>query len=164
MYGFQFAGFDFNVPQPFVTFFTVTATFENALKQSGFVTGQETKRASPDWNGFANTLGSPFFDELRAAPSVAIFFEAPPKLLIVSAGHATFKDVPAPVNCQQLFESVRCVRNNLFHGSKVYATPRDFRLVEASLSILEAAITSCEARQELRNVYYAFTFAPLGAG
>ncbi len=161
---FQFAGFDFNIPQPFVTFFTVTATFENALKQSGFIIGEENKRASPDWNRFANTLGTLFFNELRSAPSAAIFFDAPPKLLIVSAGQPSFTNVPAPVNCQQLIEAVRRVRNNLFHGSKVAPTSRDFSLVEASLGVLDTAIRYCETRQDLRNVYYAFTFAPLGGG
>jgi len=164
MHNFQFSSFSFSIPHDFVVFFSVMANFENALKQSGFVSGQKNKRASPDWNSFTNHLGEVFFNDPTLRSKTNIFFEAPPRSLIVSEEGIAFKDSPPPVNCQQLFETVRCVRNNLFHGSKVSPEQRDLDLVSASLIVLEEAITSCEREDTLRNVYYAFLFGPLGGG
>ncbi|WP_395447947.1 hypothetical protein ACHMW7_24055 [Aminobacter sp. UC22_36] len=148
------------VDQEAVLFFCLFSRIEFALKRGGFLRGQVGDKAEPHWDGFANALGNDFFDELAKAPQVSIFFKQQPKRLVVKAANEVEFVKPADIkNLQMLFEAVRLVRNNLFHGEKVYVSQRDLDLMEASIFILNAAINACSENDQCKAVPVAFMFA-----
>ena len=80
-------------------------------------------RAEPNWLRLGDDLGDDFFGEaVAAAPTVV---DDPPKKLVVTRGQAAFGGRPPPAtNTAQLLQFVRQVRNNLFHGNKMFAANR----------------------------------------
>lgn len=131
-----------------VRFFYWFSRFEYALKKAGYTKpGQEI--AEPDWDGFANKeLGKAFFNNIKAEPTADILFnEAPRRQIVLSDGKLDWcpkaPDFPhRPNSVQNLFEYIRRVRNNLFHGGKVPGglDPRDKDLIEAAQYVLEQAL------------------------
>lgn len=130
-----------------VRFFYWFSRFEYALKKAGYTKpGQEI--AEPDWDGFANKeLGKAFFNNIKAEPTADILFtKAPRKQIVLSDGKLDWcpkaPDFPhRPNSVQNLFEYIRRVRNNLFHGGKVpFDSDRDVKLINAALFVLEEAL------------------------
>jgi hypothetical protein len=62
-----------------------------------------------------------------------------------------------------LFEAVRLVRNNLFHGEKARLDDRDVDLLNASLFVLDLAMAWCAREVRCRRVPAAFVFAVVPA-
>ena len=152
------------VPAISIDFFVTFSRFDFALKRGGFLAGEIGRKASADWDRFATCLGSPFLEAIKQDPAIAIFFEEPPRrLLVKSIDVAEFCDEPEIVNTQMLFGAVRQVRNNLFHGEKGYIGQRDEKLMRAALSVLDHAFGACAANEELRGVCDAFAYAEINA-
>lgn len=128
------------LPPLAVEFFVAIARFDFALKRGGFLAGETDKKASADWDGFASFLGPAFFNRMKEEPPARIFFEAPPKRLVVTSdGGSEFRDAEPIANAQTLLLAVRLVRNNLFHGEKPGVNVRDEKLMTAALFILDSA-------------------------
>jgi hypothetical protein len=146
-----------------VTFFAVFARFEFALKRGGFLLGALGQSAHANWNDFAAALGAGFFAQMTAAKEAVIFFKNQPRCLkVTGADEVEFQKPADIVNLQQLFEAVRLVRNNLFHGEKAYLNQRDHDLIAASLFVLDSAIGECANVPACTRVPFAFIFAPAG--
>jgi hypothetical protein len=141
-------------------FFATFSRFEFALKRGGFLTGQIGQAAGPDWDRFANALPKHFIERMREASGAGVFFaERPQKLLVLAKGEVAFKKQPDVTNSQQLFEALRLVRNNLFHGEKPYVSDRDEVLMKASLFVLDSAFAEASVAQDLKVVTMAFAYA-----
>lgn len=152
------------LPQIAIEFFALFSCFEFALKRGGFLSGDINRKARADWDGFATALGPGFFAAMQAAPEARIFFDERPKRLDrISDEDVAFRE-PAPiVNGQLLFEAVRLVRNNFFHGEKANVGPRDQSLMTAGLFILDSAMAACDQVHDCRKIPAAFVFAVLPA-
>ena len=130
-----------------VRFFYCFSRFEYALKKAGY-TKPDKKNAEPDWDRFANVeLQKAFFDNIKTEPKADILFKEPPrKQIVLSDGKLGWcpkaPDFPyRPNSVQKLFEYIRCIRNNLFHGGKVpFDSDRDVKLINAALFVLEEAL------------------------
>jgi hypothetical protein len=110
-----------------VTFFATFARFEFALMRCNYLrTTPRGNFAEPDWDKLADDLGEPFFTAVEVSGKAATLINDPPKRLIVQDHEATFGPRPEPVgNALGLFRAARRVRNNLFHGNKMFAADRD---------------------------------------
>lgn len=143
-------------------FIATFSRFEFALKRGNYAAGDEGKKASPDWIGFAGDLGDDFFKQMEAASAARIFFEAPPKRLTIKVGGGVeFTDQDKLTNTQMLLAAVGLVRNNVFHGEKIWMGDRDEALIRASLFVLDSAYAAANARQDMRQVCAAFRHAQI---
>jgi hypothetical protein len=140
-----------------IDFFITFARFEFALKQSGFVHGDEAK-VSPDWDGFSRVMAH--FDDATLAPvleSCPYLRENPPKKQILKNGRlAWVQPARSQSEIQNLLLNVRTVRNNVFHGGKFplpvgpVAEPlRDCRLLQDCLSCAERYLGDAELAKRL---------------
>lgn len=153
-------GIEQNLAPIALEFFATFSRFEFALKRGTYAAGYEGKRASPDWIRFAGDLGDNFFTQMEAAHAARIFFEAPPKRLTIKVGGGVeFTDQAKLANTQMLLEAVGLVRNNLFHGEKIWVGERDEALIRASLFVLDSAYAAASAREDMRQVCAAFRYA-----
>jgi len=134
------------------TFFAVFARFEFALMHQGYLEStQESSRASPNWGRLATRLGNGFLD--RADVVAPTIISEPPRKLIVQGGQAGFGNASTPpVNTTQLLEYVRQIRNNLFHGNKMFARnrARDRQLITEAVNLLDLIM---EEVPELRGSF-----------
>lgn len=127
-------------------FFRVFARAEYALKASGFNRGDGP--AEPDWRAFAvaveEFISNPPTQELQQA--VDFILKAPPKKQFIVNGLIEWKEVKPSTNSQAdtLFQYIRRIRNNLFHGGKFnghwFAPERSECLVSAALVVLRAVV------------------------
>lgn len=137
------------LPLPHELAYEFLGTFarcEYALKSSGFAKGSATS-VEADWDGFASGIDWHFRRVADGAFKEAIDFllNEPPRKQILRNGALEWKDAPPDKNlpkAQQVLLMVRRVRNNLFHGAKVWSPEygnraRDVRLVEAGLVVLK---------------------------
>lgn len=155
-------GIEQNLAPIAIEFFATFSRFEFALKRGNYAAGDEGKKASPDWIGFAGDLGDDFFKQMEAADSAKIFFEAPPKRLTIKVGGGVeFTDQDKLTNTQMLLAAVCLVRNNLFHGEKIWMGDRDEALIRASLFVLDSAYAAANAREDMRQVCAAFWYAQI---
>ena len=122
-------------------FFLVFSRFEYALKAAGWAKAGRNNTAWPDWDKVMKKLQEakdrdPVFDK------AGILFTEPPKRQILENDQLCWRKVkPSGNRSQQLIRSVKCVRNNLFHGGKyndqqIVFTPRQVCLVTAALEVL----------------------------
>jgi hypothetical protein len=129
-------------------FLRTFARCEYALKAiPEFCGGPQGGSAVAKWDEFANVIA----DVLNAHPNIddrtrQLLLVEPPMKQIRRGGIATFEPVPwGTANPgSRLLESVRRVRNNLFHGGKEVgerARGHDQLLVEAALAVLRVAMT-----------------------
>ena len=155
-------GIEQNLTPIALEFFATFSRFEFALKRGNYAAGDEGKKASPDWNGFAGDLGEDFFKQMEAADAARIFFKAPPKRLTIKVGGGVeFTDQDKVTNTQMLLAAVGLVRNNLFHGEKIWMGDRDVALIRASLFVLDSAYVTANAREGMRQVCAAFRYAQI---
>lgn len=117
--------------------FACISRFEYALKESGYVSGPEGGNAVPNWAEFERRAAeNGAYDQLRTLESTRVLFEHPPSKQ-VRRNHSFGWSDPLPVgNMHQLSIVIRQVRNNLFHGGKAGANPRDNELCEAAAAAL----------------------------
>jgi hypothetical protein len=105
--------------------------------------------AAANWDEFADSLGESFLQEVKDRHLADRFLESPPEKQIVENGCLGWKSVPIG-NVRTLFEAVRRLRNNLFHGAKFPPEPaRDRQLLTEALMILEFALTKSRAVCEI---------------
>lgn len=155
-------GIEQNLAPIALEFFATFSRFEFALKRGNYAAGDEGKKASPDWISFAGDLGDDFFKQMEAADDARIFFEAPPKRLTIKIGGGVeFTDQDKLTNTQMLLAAVCLVRNNLFHGEKIWVGDRDEALIRASLFVLDSAYGAANAREDMRQVCGAFRYAQI---
>lgn len=142
------------IPQPSVSairLFACMARFEFALKESGYVAGDEGKRVSPDWARFeADAMRSNVLERLRASDVATMLLDSPPRRQIRSGDGFVWGDPLQIQNARQLCAAVRQVRNNLFHGGKSGADPRDDELCEGAVGALLALL---EVEPRVRHAF-----------
>jgi hypothetical protein len=135
-------------------FFAAFARFEFALMRCNYLRARgRDNGAEADWNKLAAELGEPFFREVRDTNKLPTLINDPPKKLVVQNNQAIFGPRPEPItSAAELFVSARRVRNNLFHGNKMFASNRhrDVALMLEVLWLLEYVMTK---RPELRSAF-----------
>ncbi|MGD0076694.1 MAG: hypothetical protein ABSD31_20550, partial [Candidatus Binataceae bacterium] len=114
--------------------------------------GDEGKGAEPNWDEFAKELGRSFYDEVKHRRMAEALLAKPPKKQIVVNGKLAWKCVQVN-DVQSLFDAVRRVRNNLFHGGKfshdhVEDVSRNKELLEQARRILDLAVEKCAELKE----------------
>src|ERR1700752_2467859 len=99
-------------------FFVTFARFEYALKRAGYL--EKKPFASPDWRRFAEDLRGIPEENQKAILASATYLQAePPKQQVVVDGALRWDErKPSDSQTQSVIESVKTVRNNLFHGGK----------------------------------------------
>jgi hypothetical protein len=135
-----------------ILFFAAFSRFEYALMRCAFLT-RDAGRAEADWGKLADVLGDHFFLEVEGAPEIHTLINAQPRKLVVRGGMVTFGPVlPVVRNIHGLLASAKRVRNNLFHGNKMFAAnrQRDQQLMREVVWLLERIM---EDQPQLR---YAF--------
>lgn len=137
-------------------FFGVFMRTEYALKQAGFV--KRGRGGEPDWDRFARAIAEQFdaIDDHHFREAVTYIVQDPPRKQVWTEAHdgegyLEWKATPPDANlsaAEQALLMVRRVRNNLFHGVKLWSggsgerrpPDRDQRLIEASLCILTTVV------------------------
>lgn len=137
--------------------FHVFSRTEYALKASGFNNGDGEAKAN--WQSFAKAvealIANPPSSDLRAA--IDFILSAPPKKQMIIDGVITWQVVEPSTSSQadKLFQYVRRVRNNLFHGGKFnghwFSPERSAPLLKCSLIVLRAAV---EVVPKVRKAYH----------
>ena len=122
------------------------ARCEYALKRSGFAKGGASS-VEADWDSFARAVDWHFrrINDPAFRAAVDFLLSEPPRKQVLKNGHLEWKLAPPDPRlpkAQQTLLLVRRVRNNLFHGAKVWSPeycnrPRDIRLLEAALVVLK---------------------------
>ena len=140
------------------------ARCEYALKTSGFA---RAKRNSVEagWDDFAKEIGE-YFDRIKDnefKSAVAYLIAEPPRKQVLLEGRLSWKDSPPDgksSSAQQAILMVRRVRNNLFHGAKIWSPERhlegdrDERLVRCSLTVLKHCMEHRRTRTAfLRGIF-----------
>lgn len=136
---------DIEIPTPSpaaIRLFACISRFEFALKETGFVTGLENAAVSVGWAEFEAEAGrAGAYDRLRSIDAVRPLFDGPPKKQL-RKGSGFEWGAPLPVeNIQQVSTAIRQIRNNLFHGGKAGADPRDNELCDAATATLLFLLT-----------------------
>lgn len=131
--------------------FRIFARFEFALKMAGYAS-MSGRLVKIHWRDFAvsQQVGPAFLAELQAAGICPLMLTDPPKAERIIDGVYSFDDQTAnPSNVGELFEMVRRVRNNLFHGGKYFDDDmeRSRLLVEEAIEIL---LLACERHDEVK--------------
>jgi hypothetical protein len=124
-------------------FFATFARFEFAMKQCGFLRRTEHNRvAEACREKLSARLPADFFESIRDAQTAAALIERPPKNLFVQtdARRQFGNELPPLSNTRQLLDAVWQVRNNLFHGNKMYPADRerDAALMGNALAVIDA--------------------------
>ncbi len=132
-----------HLPNSAVSLFAVFSRFECALKRSGNHYGDGDAQAN--WDKFTIALGNQFFEEVCPSGNATLLIDKPPKKQVVVGGILDWQEAAKATNVQELFVSVRRVRNNLFHGGKYPSGPvkdasRDEQLLAESLFVLDLAL------------------------
>ena len=137
-------------------FFRVFSRTEYALKASGFNRGDGPAEAN--WATFALAveafIANPGATEVSEA--VEFIFREPPKKQFIDNGEIQWRDIKPSTNSRadELFQYIRRIRNNLFHGGKFngrwFAPERSESLMKAGLIVLLASV---EAEARVREAY-----------
>lgn len=120
-----------------IRLFASMSRFEFALKEAGFVAGPEGGNAAPDWTGFGDWAAAEgAFGRLGSIAAVRILIDEPPRKQVRRGNSFEWSDPLEVRNLHELSTAIRQVRNNLFHGGKAGADPRDDALCEAATAAL----------------------------
>jgi hypothetical protein len=136
-------------------FFATFARMEFALKQLRLLRftaeGEVAQMGQPSLVG---RLGAGFFPIVQAAHMAETLIAIPPKHFLVNGdGGVEFGAQPAPIaTTSDLIGATWRVRNNLFHGNKLFPADRerDERLMTDALAVLDMIL------QALPDVSMAF--------
>ena len=132
--------------------------FEYAMKKGGF---RQNNRAAASWRNFANKLPENFFTKMQNTPEAKIFFEAPPDHLEPVGDSVEWSGDPKmPQNVIDLFDCIRVVRNNLFHGDKRRDNHRDEALISAAIFILQSAYEVAVASKKFQRFVSEMEYWP----
>lgn len=150
----------FPIPQALAYEFLGTfARCEYALKCSNFAKGG-SKSVEANWDDFASAIDWHFRRIKDNAFQAAVNFllTDSPRKQVLRDGRVTWKDSPPDKNlpkAQQALLMVRRIRNNLFHGAKVWSPEygnrnRDIQLLEAGLIVLKLCAS---VNREVQRAY-----------
>ncbi len=137
-------------------FFSTFSRFEYSLKASGFNNGDGPAEAN--WSLFAKAMEH-FVSEPpnpEVAEAIASILSNPPKKQFVTGGKMEWREIKPTSNSQAdaLFQYIRRIRNNLFHGGKFnghwFEPERSELLLRASLTVLVSAVETVPA---VRDAY-----------
>lgn len=153
------------IPQELTYEFLGTfARCEYALKRSGFAKGS-TSSVEANWDTFATAIDWHFRRVTEENFKVAVHFliTEPPRKQVLRDGRVEWKQSPPDNNlpkAQQVLLMIRRIRNNLFHGAKVWSPEyanreRDIELVMASLVVLKQCVL---LNQDVHHAYGIGTF------
>jgi hypothetical protein len=124
-----------------VRLFACISRFEFALKEANYVAGEEGRRASPDWNRFErDAMKTDILDRIRVSGAAAELLGAPPCKQLRHGDMVTWSAPLVIETARDLCVAVRQVRNNLFHGGKSGADPRDDQLCADATTALLALL------------------------
>lgn len=125
--------------QDWFYFFALFGRFEYAMKRGGFLRDQDL--VEPAWWTFANEFDQGFWARFERRGATAILFCDPPRILERCCSGSVFwaSTVSRPSCNRSLFDVVKAVRNNMFHGDKTTDGRRDNALIRASTKVLEEA-------------------------
>jgi hypothetical protein len=138
-----------------IRLFACITRFEFALKEAGYVAGEQGGRASPNWNDFEKkALGSGALKRIRAAGNARELLEGPPRKQLRFGNSWQWGD-PLPLSDErELCLAIRQVRNNLFHGGKSGPDPRDDSLcLAASNALLELLDVDPDVKNAFLGLY-----------
>jgi hypothetical protein len=130
-------------PDETLRFFATFARFEFAMKQCGYLRWTGHGRvAEASREKLGADLPADFFDSVRNGHIAPTLIERPPKNLHVrDDAQPQFGVQAAPLTTiGQLLNAVWQVRNNLFHGNKMYPADRerDAALMSDALAVVDA--------------------------
>lgn len=152
-----------NVPYLTVEFFALFSRLEFALISSGYAGGDIGENAWVLWERFAKDLHKSFLAEVAADAEAEILFREPARTLTKTAeGGCEFRDAAIPKTVLDVLLQVRTIRNNLFHGSKVYFTERDRVLVSAGTRVIRHMLDAIERSEKTRRIQAAWGYANVG--
>jgi hypothetical protein len=142
------------VSQDKVTLFAIFCRFEFALKDCGFIRGDEGESAWADWHRFEREdclAGLP--SALSGDADVRQLLDNPPMKHLVHRGTPTWlQTYHKPLDTvRELLSAARAVRNNLFHGGKPDDAHRDDVLCRAARKVLIACLQRHDALRESFN-------------
>jgi hypothetical protein len=151
-------------PEIAYEFLGTFARCEYALKGSGFARGNENS-VDANWDAFAISIAQSFqsFADPEFREAVDYLLTEPPRKQVLNNGRIDWKASLPDRNlpqAQQVLLMVRRVRNNLFHGAKIW-TPdysnreRDIKLVKAGLLVMKQCINFSD---EVHNAYEVGVF------
>jgi hypothetical protein len=137
-------------------FFATFARFEFAMKQCGVLRRTEHNRvAEACREKLSARLPADFFESIRDSQIALTLIERPPKNLFVQTdGPLQFgNELPPLTNTRQLLDAVWHVRNNLFHGNKIYPADRerDTALMDNALAVIDAIM---QRDQDLSSAFH----------
>lgn len=130
-------------------FFKLFAQCEYALKAMGYGRAGNADAAEPEWDRFANEVGTLLLQaenpDIVAARTY--LFENPPKRQVWVNGNVAWAVVPnVERSAQILVAHIRRVRNNLYHGGKFHGRwidpDRSSELISKSLLLLEHLVNA----------------------
>jgi hypothetical protein len=151
------------IPYIAVEFFALFSRLEFALHASGYAGGDIGENAWVAWDRIANDLHKSFTAEVTGDAEVAILFREPARTLVKTvAGGCEFVEARIPERAADILLQVRTIRNNLFHGSKVYFTDRDRCLVLAGIRVIRHVLDALDRSEKTRRVQAAWGYANVG--
>ncbi|HBP30920.1 MAG: hypothetical protein ACTIKR_11520 [Advenella sp.] len=127
------------------------ARSEYALKCAGFARGNAST-VEANWDEFSKAIDWHFrrVSDTELKDAVNFLLTDPPRKQILKEGSVIWKDSPPAkglLKTQKTLLMVRRIRNNLFHGAKIWSPEyrnidrdRDIRLVQAGLTVLKRCI------------------------
>ena len=154
-----------NIPDcpDFVRFFLIFTRFEYALKRSGYVREKRgrggEKYPEADWEKFGEEIKSVFKKYKCGHPDVAeavkYLEDNPPKRQVIKDGKLEWAPMTnGDTDYKSLIRAVKQVRNNLFHGDKRIASPKDpsrnMELIKHSITVLKYLLYSSD---KVKNHY-----------
>ncbi|QBK04500.1 hypothetical protein DW355_06605 [Hylemonella gracilis] len=130
-------------------FFKLFAQYEYALKAMGYGRAGNADAAEPEWDRFANEVGTLLLqaENPDVVAARTYLFENPPKRQVWVNGNAAWAEVPnVERSAQMLVAHIRRVRNNLYHGGKFHGQwidpDRSLELLSKSLLLLEHLVSA----------------------
>ena len=117
---------------------------EYALKRSGYLR-KGSKVAEADWDLFANSLGTDFFEHIVSTGIAKSLIGQPPRQLLADMQWSPPSPTPLANVTQLLVNGVCRVRNSYIHGEKFTGGPegqweRDATLVAEAHAVLKEAM------------------------
>ncbi|MDP3692138.1 hypothetical protein [Bradyrhizobium sp.] len=143
-------------PEATLRFFATFARFEFAMKQCSYLRWTELGRiAQACRESLCADLPADFFESVREAYVAPVLIERPPKNLFVQddAQPQFGNQSPPLTTTAQLLDAVWRVRNNLFHGNKMYPADRgrDAELMNNALAVIDAIM---QRKQNLSSAFH----------
>jgi hypothetical protein len=147
-----------------VKLFKLFSRFEYAMKRSDFLKKGSYDGADPDWKEFARALGTDFYNQVKGQDAMRILIEKPPSQLkfrpssALGAAKAEWSVRTYGQDVEGLFEGVKQVRNNLFHGDKTSPADvgRNSQLIRAAYSVLMEVLVWIEGNDSRKQRFASF--------